>query len=340
MARFAESHGYEQDYDRPHAYHYRDFLIRAFNADMPYDRFVRWQLAGDELAPGDPLAMTATGFLGAGVFPTQLTEQEFESARYDELDDMTATTGVAFLGLSIGCARCHDHKFDPIPTRDYYRLAATFTTTIRSEIDLVLEPGGEPVKVMVASEGFPHMKHHADERGFPHFYEKTFFLQRGDVHQKDGAATQGFLQVLMRGEHQPSHWQIEPPDDWTRTSFRRAALANWITDPQHGAGHLAARVMVNRLWQHHFGRGIVATPNDFGMQGERPTHPELLDWLAAELIGSAEFGVRNAELSGNAECGVENAELEKTHSALRTPHSWSLKRLHRLIMTSAVYMQS
>jgi hypothetical protein len=109
VARFAESHGYEQDYDRPNAYHYRDFLIKAFNADMPFDQFLRWQLAGDELAPDDPLALMATGFLGAGAFPTQLTEMEFESARYDELDDMVATTGVAMLGLSIGCARCHDH---------------------------------------------------------------------------------------------------------------------------------------------------------------------------------------------------------------------------------------
>ena len=102
---------------------------------MPFDQFLRWQIAGDELAPDDPLAMAATGFLGAGAFPTQLTEAEFESARYEELSDMTATTGVAFLGLSVGCARCHDHKFDPIPAEDYYRMAATFTTTIRSEID-------------------------------------------------------------------------------------------------------------------------------------------------------------------------------------------------------------
>ena len=105
VARFAESHGYEQDYDRPHAYHYRDFLIRAFNEDLPYNQFVRWQLAGDEWAPEDPMAMAATGFLGAGAFPTQLTEAEFESARYEELNDMTGTTGTAFLGLSVGCAR-------------------------------------------------------------------------------------------------------------------------------------------------------------------------------------------------------------------------------------------
>ena len=170
VARFAESHGYEQDYDRPFAYHYRDFLIRAFNDDMPYDQFVRWQLAGDELAPDDPLAMAATGFLGAGAFPTQLTEAEFESARYNELDDMVATTGVAFLGLSVGCARCHDHKYDPIPSEDYYRMAAVFTTTIRSEIDVAPGPGAKPVKVQVTAEGYPHTKHHADDRGFPHFY--------------------------------------------------------------------------------------------------------------------------------------------------------------------------
>ncbi|MFM9115713.1 MAG: DUF1549 domain-containing protein, partial [Planctomycetota bacterium] len=139
VARFAESHGFEQDYDRPHAYHYRDFVIRALNDDMPYDQFVRWQIAGDEFEPQNPLAMMATGFLGAGVFPTQLTEKEFEPARYDELDDMVSTLGTAMLGLTIGCARCHDHKFDPIPAADYYRLAATFSTAIRSNVELELQ---------------------------------------------------------------------------------------------------------------------------------------------------------------------------------------------------------
>ncbi|MFB3104994.1 MAG: DUF1549 domain-containing protein, partial [Pseudomonadales bacterium] len=140
VARFGESHGFEQDYDRPHAYHYRDFVIRALNSDMPFDQFIRWQLAGDEIEPDNPLAMMATGFLGAGVFPTQLTEKEFEPARYDELDDMVNTMGTAMLGLTIGCARCHDHKFDPIPAADYYRLITTFATTIRSNIDLDLTP--------------------------------------------------------------------------------------------------------------------------------------------------------------------------------------------------------
>ena len=144
-ARFAESHGFEQDYNRNYAYHYRDFVIKALNSDMPWDQFVRWQIAGDEIAPENPLAMMATGFLGAGVFPTQLTEKEFESARYDELDDMAATTGTAMLGLTIGCARCHDHKFDPIPVKDYYQFVSIFTSTIRSEIDIPIDSDAHPV---------------------------------------------------------------------------------------------------------------------------------------------------------------------------------------------------
>ncbi|MGB8853312.1 MAG: DUF1549 domain-containing protein, partial [Pirellulales bacterium] len=141
VARFAESFGYEQDYDRPHAFHYRDFVIKAFNDDLPYDTFLRWQLAGDELDPENLEAWKATGFLAAGAFPTQLTEREFESARYTELDDMIGTIGTAMLGMTVGCCRCHDHKFDPLPQADYYRLAATFTTTIRSNVDRHVDPG-------------------------------------------------------------------------------------------------------------------------------------------------------------------------------------------------------
>jgi cytochrome c553 len=306
VARFGESHGYEQDYDRPYAYHYRDFLIKALNADMPFDQFLRWQIAGDELEPSDPLAMAATGFLGAGAFPTQLTEAEFESARYEELNDMTATTGSAFLGMSVGCARCHDHKFDPIPTEDYYRMASAFTNTIRSEIDLALSEGEKPTKVQVTADGFPHTKHHADDRGFPHFYPKTFVLNRGDVNQKKREASPGFLRVLMRNGRDAPSWWVEPPEGWSRSDLRRSSLARWMTDTENGAGVLAARVAVNRLWQHHFGRGIVDTPNDFGAQGTPPTHPELLEYLAGELIRGG----------------------------------WRLKPLHKLMVTSAVYLQN
>src|SRR5262245_42906851 len=139
VARFAESHGYEQDYDRKHAYYYRDFVIKALNSDMPYDQFVRWQIAGDEIAPDDPEAWMATGFLAAGTHATQITANQAEKERYDELDDQAATVGTAFLGLTVGCARCHDHKYDPIPTKDYYRIISTFTKTVRSDYPVVVD---------------------------------------------------------------------------------------------------------------------------------------------------------------------------------------------------------
>jgi hypothetical protein len=149
------------------------------------------------------------------------------------------------------------------------------------------------------------LKHHADDRGFPHFYKETHVLARGDVNKKQGIATQGFIQVLERTPDQEKHWIAEAPAG-SRTPGRRTALAKWLTDVDSGAGPLLARVIVNRLWAQHFGKGIVATPNDFGVQGEPPTHPELLEWLASELI-------RNG---------------------------WQLKALHKLMMTSAVYQES
>lgn len=590
VARFAESSGFEHDYDRPAAYHYRDFVIRALNDDMPYDQFVRWQLAGDEFAPDEPLALMATGFLGAGVFPTQITANEVERTRYDAMDDMLATTGTAMLGLTVGCARCHDHKFDPISTQEYYRLLSTFTTTTCSELDLNLDPAtflrdkasfdaaqsplddavrayeerelpyrmdawiasgaalpsqpgwqtlefsglnsqagatfrrlddgsyrvegkngdtdrytftvnladssaiaalrlealadpsmvkggpgradngnmglsririftgsttdstasnevliasaqatfeqntnnlavakaldtdphtgwavdprfgtnhaavfifakplpaesgrsltvvlefqvnsrhniGRPrisvtsdprapldggslpasisailaklndnsanpsvltatervtlqnwwkpsdpawksladtaeihrrtvpkpklTKVLTCTEGNTPVRMHTQGADF---FPDTYFLNRGSTDQKRGVATQGFLQVLSRAQDPEHQWAWTPPTG-AKFSGRRRILANWITDTQHGAGHLLARVIVNRVWQHHFGRGLVETPNDFGVQGSRPSHPELLDWLASELIR----------------------------------HGWKLKTLHEQILTSAAY---
>jgi mono/diheme cytochrome c family protein len=342
VARFAESHGFEQDYDRPYAYHYRDFVIKAFNADLSYDTFVRWQLAGDEIAPDEPLAMMATGFVGAGVFPTQITANEVERTRYDAIDDMAATTGQAFLGLTIGCARCHDHKFDPIPQADYYRFVSTFTTTVRSNVDLPIYPKADtspavaapkPLKVMIASEGVTPIRHHTQGGDF---LPETHFLRRGDCDQKEAVADPGFLQVLTAHPDGSAHWQQPPPAGW-HTSYRRRALADWITDTEYGPGHLLARVIVNRLWHHHFGRGLVATPNDFGVQGLPPTHPELLDYLARRLIAggwklkpihrlivtSAAYG----QSSGSAESGVRNAESgeDTPHSALPAPHSVDLQ---------------
>jgi hypothetical protein len=329
------------------------------------------------------LALTATGFLAAGTHSTQITKNLVEKERYEQLDDKLRTLGTAMLGLTIGCARCHDHKYDPIPTRDYYRMLSTFTTTVKSNVDIPLDPGSyrkakaafdaerarllaplkqsgrtirpEPlarllaglvapgvnrsqqllrelavwtgavdrdwlrlaapvaihgqlaprpaqIKALIASEGVPPLRMHTQGADF---LEQTHFLRRGDADQKEGVATQSFLQVLMRHPDGEKHWQTPPPAGW-RTSYRRRALAEWLTDVEHGAGHLLARVIVNRLWQHHLGRGIVATPSDFGFQGEPPSHPELLDWLAQELIDNG----------------------------------WSLRHIHKLILTSAVYQQS
>ncbi|MGC3968854.1 MAG: DUF1549 domain-containing protein [Pirellulales bacterium] len=142
LARFAESHGFEQDYDRPNAYHYRDFVIRALNDDLPYDKFVKWQIAGDEYEPENPQALMATGFLAAGVHATQITANQAEKERYDELDDIGRTIGTTMLGLTIGCARCHDHKYDPVTQADYFRIVSTFTKTVRSDFDVQLDPVG------------------------------------------------------------------------------------------------------------------------------------------------------------------------------------------------------
>ena len=318
LARYAESHGYEQDYDRPNAYHYRDYVIRALNADRPFDEFVRWQIAGDELAPDDVEAWKATGFLAAGTHATQITANQAEKERYDELDDMAATIGTSMLGLTVGCARCHDHKFDPIPTRDYYRLISTFTKTVRSDYDVIVNaaqyraekehwsathagPELQPqkMKALISTEGVPAVRNHTQG---PDFYEQTFFLSRGDLNKKQGEAPPGFLQILASA---PEERWLKPAPDGARTPWRRASLAQWLTDTEAGAGQMVARVIVNRLWQHHFGRGIVATPSDFGAQGDKPTHPELLDWLAGELIRDG----------------------------------WKLKPLHKLMMTSAAYRQ-
>ena len=347
-ARYAESHGFEHDYFRPNAYHYRDFVIKALNSDMPYDQFVKWQIAGDELAPGNVEALAATGFLGAGVFPTQITNREAERVRYDAMDDMLATTGHAMLSLTVGCARCHDHKFDPIPTKDYYRLLSAFTTTVRAEIEVDLgtpeqkaatvafdakmkplrdelkklkpadagykeqqakiaelekiRPRSTKTIIQATTEGQKPMRHHTADGSIPDFYPVTHLLKRGDADQKDGEVSLGFLQVLSRKPE--ANW-IAPKPEKVTTSLRRTGLANWITDTTDGAGGLAARAMVNRLWHHHFGRGLVSTLNDFGYQSEPPTHPELLDWLANDLVANG----------------------------------WKLKRLHKLMVMSHTYQQ-
>ncbi|HIG84300.1 MAG TPA: DUF1553 domain-containing protein [Verrucomicrobia bacterium] len=287
VARFGESHGYESDNERPSAWTYRDAVIRALNQDMPFNQFVRWQVAGDVMKSDDPLAMSLTGFLTAGSTVTNVDGVDREKATYDKMDDIVSATGAAFLGLTIGCARCHDHKYDPISQKDYYRLVGFFLPGKPGHRDISAGDSGSKVKALTWSGG--------NKRKNP-------LLKRGDVEQKDGDLGFGVLTALSA-----ENGDVEP---WIKLSEKksgdgRAGLAHWLTDTERGAGSLLARVIVNRLWQHHFGEGIVKTSDNFGSAGEKPSHPELLEWLAGELIRTG----------------------------------WNLKGMHRLIMSSAVYRQ-
>jgi len=305
VARFAESSGFEMDQDRPDAWHYRDFVIRAFNEDMPFDEFVRLQLAGDHLYPGDSRATVATGFLVAGVQNLIQTRKDFVQQRYDKIDDFVSTVGTGLLGLSLGCARCHDHKYDPVSQREYYQVAAAFASTISAVKPLKRDD--KTFKSFVATEAADNRIHMSVSsepsfKGLPSIPAKVHFLVRGDPSNQREAVETGFPHVLVRKD--AKKWITGAGDDGPVPG--RVALARWITDSGDGAGDLLARVIVNRLWHHHFGRGLVATPSDFGTRGEPPTHPDLLDWLAGTLI-------RN---------------------------EWRLKPIHKLIMMSATYRQA
>lgn len=424
VARYADSLGYRYDDDIPGAWAYRDYVIGALNEDQPFDEFVRWQLAGDELVPGSRAALAATGFCAVGPRPRiEGTELNKKEARYIEIDDIVATTFQAYLGLSMDCARCHDHKFDPITQEEYYSVAKAFLSGERKSepylttsedaawkrwrskhkrivaefegwkiqnkatvdrlaaklkvdylkhrdeyVELFLEEyrkeGSVPAKPkqltkLISKEG----KRLLGNAGFKEWAKlqekienfdadllhdrKTLqsnlppvvfgswlsihsrfaeilkqrppgppmcavyvdkgkevmpspLMERGEVASPGRNVELGFLSVLQGGE--VSRWRASGEADST---YQRATLANWLTDVEEGAGGLLARVIVNRIWFYHFGEGLVRTPNDFGKQGDRPALPELLDYLALELIESG----------------------------------WSLKALHRRICLSATYRQ-
>ena len=293
VARYADSDGQETDRDRPQAYQYRDFVIRALNDDMPFDQFVRWQLAGNEYEPDNPAAVAATGFLTAGPFaalPDRLMKDELLRNRYNELDDMVSTIGTGFLGLTFGCARCHDHKYDAIPARDYYRILSALHCGDRAEVTV----GSSPEKLLAYRDAGPEPK-------------PSWLFRRGDYYDRDLPVTLGFLTALTRGKTPEDYWREAREKSSVKDStLQRRALADWITDVDHGAGALVARVIVNRVWQHHFGSGLVRTIGDFGVRSEAPSHPELLEWLARDLVR----------------------------------HGWKLKRLHRLILASSAYQQA
>ncbi len=293
IARYADSDGQESDRDRPTAYHYRDFVIRSFNADRPFDQFARWQLAGDEYEPQNPDAVAATGFLAAGPFaalPDKLMEDERLRNLYNEMDDMLGTIGTGFMGLTLGCCRCHDHKYDAIPARDYYRLLAALHSGQRDEVPL----GASKEKTL----GY---------RDLGSQPKPTWLFRRGDWYDHNHPVQLGFVAILTNGKSPDEYWRAAREQSSAKNSTnQRRALAEWITDVDHGAGALVARVFVNRIWQHHFGQGLVRTVGDFGVRSEPPTHPELLEWLAQDFV----------------------------------QNGWRIKRLQRLIVLSAAYQQS
>ncbi len=394
LARYSDSTGGEANRELFHIWRYRDYVIDAFNDDKPYDEFVKEQLAADEFAPGDPDKLVATGFLRLG-FPPQ--SQIRRVARQQHLNELTGTIASAFLGLSLGCAQCHDHKYDPIPTDDFYRFQAFFLPAENKDVDAkftdktteslaekgrqaaeerleqmrkqyaafeaglltklqgVLEkegkdrgeadaaalrarltdavangvvPRDEPnfalaekteyIRLLSFIDGHRggrdmgvyrrqvkrylpkvHTVGNATESPYSAGLPVQFVRIRGDVDSLGEHVLPGFPSALTGG---PDDAEM-PLDALGNISRWRLPLAEWIASEDNP---LTARVMANRIWQKHFGRGIVATPSNFGVNGIRPTHPELLDWLAREFVESG----------------------------------WSVKALHRLMLTSATYRQS
>ena len=389
LVRYAESDGFRIDDHRPTAWRYRDYVIRAFNDDKPYNRFVAEQLAGDEIAPGDPDALTATGFLRHTIY--EYNQRDVRTQWSDMLNDLTDTTGDVFLGLGMQCARCHDHKFDPILQADYYRLQSFFaaflpldeaplatpeqlaeyetklakwkelTADIRKQIEEIENPKKQSA-ARNAIEKFPDdlqeminkpvaerspLEHQLAELAYRQVtYEygrleskmkdeekhKLAALRRDlaafdkdkpaplptgrvavdagpkappvRIPKKDGPdLAPGVLTILDPKPLEFDAAKILPASLQGKSTGRRAALAQWITRADNP---LSTRVIVNRIWQYHFGRGLAANTSDLGRLGEKPSHPELLDWLATRFVADG----------------------------------WSLKKLHRLIVTSATYRQS
>jgi Protein of unknown function (DUF1553)/Protein of unknown function (DUF1549) len=395
LARYAESEGFKADETRPNAWRYRDYVIKSFNQDKPYDRFICEQIAGDELWPNDPDARIATGFNRH--YPDESNARILVQRRQEILNDITDTTGAVFIGMTYACARCHDHKYDPILQADYYRLQAFFANTaakddialwqekeawqheeklsvwegktreIRDKMSAIEsreskelvkeyfdkypvevrnalnkpEPERTPMERWMAWKAHQYLdpashefvgatslvmaKLKSEERkqwqqlkgeldkfsslhpddlptgigiiDLSHEAPKTCVLGRGVYDKPKEEVEPGFLTVIN-----PNPAKVIPPRKIDSTG-RRTALAKILIDPNNP---FTARVMVNRIWQYHFGTGIVGTPSNFGVRGERPTHPELLDWLASEFVR----------------------------------HGWSIKYLHRLILTSNTYQQA
>jgi len=293
LARYADSGGYHDDIDRPHAWRYRDYVIRSLNEDKPYGQFISEQIAGDEAAQAEPQKMVATGFCRNGPSNENNMGVDQEKYRLDQLDDVISTTSLVFLGQTIGCARCHDHKFDPITQVEYYRFLAIFDNTVKK--DVAIDAAGMPNRKAKPESGKPGMMIMTETAPTA---KPTFLLWRGDVNNRGDEVPPG-----VPASFTSSEVSFAAPTKGAETTGRRKQLAQWLASPENP---LTWRVMANRVWQHHFGRGLVATPSNFGTSGEKPTHPELLDWLSLELV----------------------------------KHEGRLKPIHRLILTSNTYRQA
>ena len=325
VVRFAESDGFEYDTHRSDTWRFRDYVIRSIREDKPYDQFLREQLAGDEIDAANQEMQVAAGFHRLGAWRKNAGNQDAAYNRNEVLVEMTNVIGSAMLGVTLGCARCHDHKFDPIRQKDYYRMQAFFATTFQKDIPLsTAEQQAEwkkntaPIEAELKSLRAKQKKANARE-AFE--IEKQIEAKEAEMPPplpvlqtvEENLAQYTAVHVLARGDSGRPGDEVhmrplgvllpEGAAEWDdRTPMPRLALAKWITDP---ANPLTARVMANRIWQHHFGSGMVATPNDFGRMGSRPSHPELLDWLANQFV---EGGFR-------------------------------MKPLHRLILLSSTYQQ-
>jgi len=287
LARYADTDGYEHDNVRPDAWRYRDWVISAFNRNMPLDEFIRLQIAGDELKPDEPTAAVATGFLLCGPDMPDLNRQD--ERRSMLLNELTGTVGSTLLGLQIGCAQCHDHKYEPLSQADFYRLRACFETASFLSKQLKEEDDQK-------DDGKPDVRRVFNETPGP--WPTSRMLLRGDFQNPGPTLDPGFPRVAN-----PMNATVATLPPKPIGSGRRSALAHWLTRADHP---LTPRVLANRVWQQHFVHGLVRTPSDFGYVGDEPTHPELLDWLAVELVA----------------------------------RKWDLKQMHRLMVTSAVYRQA
>lgn len=295
LVRYAQTNGYERDDEKPYAWRFRDYVIRAFNEDKPYDQFIREQLAGDELEEITDDSITATGFYRLGVWDDE--PDTIIQAYHDGLDDMLVTTGSTFLGMTIGCARCHDHKFDPVSSEEYYQLTA-FLRNVNYYRKPNEDPRNEAIFTDLPSGNGRALSVHEYGRNA----RKTTVMIRGQANTPGDEVQPKFPLILSASEEDTVPVIATPAED-AKTSGRRRVLAEWIAN---GENPLTARVMANRLWHYHFGQGIVATTSDFGKMGSKPSHPELLDWLASEFVDGG----------------------------------WSIKQMHKIIMLSTTYQQS